>query len=234
MRGFLRVDWLPPSFLPCEIRKAIARLPTRKSSGPDSFPGLLYEKLPVVIPYLTQLLSLIFRAGLFPRTLRRIYLVPLLKAGKDPQSPESRRPIFPLSSVVKIAESVIYHRLFTLVGPRLSGAQYAYRRGRGTEMHLASLLDFAQRALSQKHLCYPVSYDVAGAVVCVPHLQLMTGLSDMGVDGFTRRVIHNWLRLRTFQVRYRTLSSSHLSSKYRISRRLPPKGDLLPPGLIFG
>ena len=158
------------------------------------------------------------RTGTIPVTLRRVHLVPIFKAGKDPHLASPRRPISLLSTEVKLAESVIYHRIPPGEEDKLAVEQFAYRRERGTEMHLVSLMDFMQRALYRGRLCYLVSYDVAGAVDNVSHAHLMRGLEEFGVDGYTRRVIHNWLRLRTFQVRLRLPTGVWYSSIHPISK----------------
>ena len=101
-------------------------------------------------------------------------------------------------------------------------------------MHLVRLMDFTQRALCRGRLCYLVSYDVAGAFDNVSHTHLMRGLVEFGVDGENRRVIRNWLRLRTFQVRLRLPTGLWYSSIPPISKGLP-QGRVLPPllWLIF-
>ena len=67
-------------------------------------------------------------------------------------------------------------------------------------MQLVEIGDFVQRALVCGRRCYLVSSDVAGAFDNVPHAQLMSGLRRMGVHVHIRRLVHNWLRDRTFQV----------------------------------
>ena len=76
--------------------------------------------------------------------------------------------------------------------------------------------------------CYVISFDVAGAFDNVPHAQLMGGLERMGVDGHTRRVIHTWLRDRTFQLRMRTPAGDFYSSIHKITKGLPQGGVLSP------
>ena len=174
------------------------------------------------------------RTGTIPVTLRRVHLIPIFKAGKYPHLASSRRPISLLSTEVKLAESVIYHRIPLGEEDKLAVEQFAKRRERGAEMHLVRLMDFTQRALCRGRLCYLVSYDVAGAFDNVSHTHLMRGLVEFGVDGENRRVIRNWLRLRTFQVRLRLPTGLWYSSIPPISKGLP-QGRVLPPllWLIF-
>ena len=101
--------------------------------------------------------------------MRTIHIVPLVKPGKDPSDPGSRRPISLLSSLTQILGSIIYHRMLPLGEPRLHEHQYAYCRLRGTEHHLVSLMDGAHRALLRGRNVYAVSFDIAGAFDTVPH-----------------------------------------------------------------
>ena len=91
-------------------------------------------------------------------------------------------------------------------------------------MHLVSLLDIAQRCLIRGRLCYVASYDVAGAFARVTNVKLVRGLERFGIDGYTRRVLHNWMRLRTCQVRLKLPSGVWFSSIHPISR-----GGVIPP-----
>ena len=112
-----------------------------------------HKKLPALMAPPTDLLLLIFRTGAAPATLRRIYLAPLAKPGKDPHRGESRRPIALPATTIKITEYAIYHRILRGVGPQLSPHQYAYRRDRGTEMCLAEAMDLVHRSLSGSRWC---------------------------------------------------------------------------------
>ena len=92
----------------------------------------------------------ILRTGEIPKGLTRIHVAPLLKAGKDPNACESRRPISLISTAVKVLEGVLYHRIVGEVGNILDPGRFAYRRGRSTEMALAEIMDFAHWPLNSQ------------------------------------------------------------------------------------
>ena len=118
-----------------EIRKAIDGLATHKTPGPDDFPAELYKQLPIIVSALQRLFDVMLETGKLPKMITRIYVVPLLKAGKNPSRCDSRRPISPISTVIKILEAVLYRRILPGVESALSSRQYAYRRDRGREVN---------------------------------------------------------------------------------------------------
>ena len=91
-----------------EVMKGCKELAPGRAPGPDGFTAKLFQELPALTDALTALFNLIFEKGDIPVTLRRIYLIPILKPNKDPQLCSSRRPISLLSGVIKILESVMY------------------------------------------------------------------------------------------------------------------------------
>ena len=204
-----------------EVRRAVRTLAPGKTPGPDGLPGGAYKNLPILIPHLTRLMNLIYRTGAAPKPLRRVYLVPIPKPGRDPYLLSARRPISLLCSAAKVIEAVLYHRMMPVIGPKLAPQQYAYRRGRGTEQHLTELMDFVHRSLYLGRHCFLISFDISGAFDNVSHRGLMQGLERMNVDGHTCRVVHSWRRDRSFQLKMRTPAGVYFSDIHQISRGLP-------------
>ena len=122
----------------------------------------------------------------------------------------------------------MHHRMLQTVDPQLDRAQNAYRGDRGTEMCLTEIMDSAHRALMRKRYVYLVSFDIRGAFDNVAHRQLVRGLGKMGIDPHTKRVVHNWLMTRTFQVRMTSSKGTYHSSIYNITKGLPQGGVLSP------
>ena len=180
------------------VLKAAKGLAKRKTPGPDGLPVIPFVESPPIRKALVTIYNAIMSTGAVPVGLARIYMVPLLKAGKDPNQCSSRRPISLISTVMKIFEAIIYFRILEITEGRLDPCQYAYRRERGTELLLTVIGDFIHRSLNMSRYVYAVSFDVAAAFDKVPHRQLMAALENHGIDGHTRRIVHNWLRGRTF------------------------------------
>ena len=104
--------------------------------------------------------------------LSRVTVVLLKKPGKDPRKAENRRPISLINTIMKVLEGIIYNRIIHKVEPLLYSGRYAYRRARGTEHHLASVMDAMNRALIRGQYVYLVSFDIAGAFDRVSHYGL--------------------------------------------------------------
>ena len=211
-----------------EMLLAIAHLPTGKAPGPDGFPVEIYKHLPVLRPYLLALLNAMYETGEIPKELRRIYVAPITKPGKAPRDPNSKRPISLINTIMKIMEGILYQRLLPIIEPKLSVNQYAHRRQRGTEHHLVSIMDFANRALLRGENVYVISFDIAGAFDNVSHYQLTKALSQFHVDAYSHRMIHNWLRSREFSVKFRTPTGTFIGQRADISAGLPQGGVLSP------
>ena len=75
---------------------------------------------------------------------------------------------------------------------------------------------------------YVASFDIANALDNVPHRQLLMALAAVGMDEHSRRLIHDRLRLRTFQGKLATSKGRCYSETYPITERLPQIGVLSP------
>ena len=129
---------------------------------------------------------------------------------------------------MKILDGVLYHRMLPIVEPQLDQRQFAYRRSRGTEMVSAEMVDLAHRPLNRGLHVYMVSFDVPGAFDRVPLHGLMTAMDRFNIDPYIRRVEHNWLRNRTFQVRLRANGGVYKSKVHTVTCGLPQGGVLSP------
>ena len=211
-----------------EVQKSVNNLAGRKTPGPDGLPGEIFERLSSLIPPLQVMLNAIYYWGNIPKSLRRLHVVLIRKPGKDSQKAENRIPSSLLDAIMNIMEGIVYHRILLQVEPQLFAGQYFYGRARGAEHHLVSLMDASHRALLRGQYVYVVSCDVAGAFDTVSHLGLVEALKTCGINGYTRRLIHNWIGGRTFVVENKTPQGTFLGSPVLITSGLPQKGALSP------
>ena len=211
-----------------EILLAIARLSAGKTPGPDGFPVEIYKNLKALRPFLLALLSSIYRTGDIPRARGSISAVPITKPGKPPKDPNSRTPISLINVTMKILEGILCRRLLPRIEPQLMETQYARRRQRGAGRHLASIMDRVNRSLLKGGDAYAFPFDIAVAFDNVSHHHLPQTLSKFGVDPYTHRLIHQWLRGREFRVKSRTPTGTCLGQLTDISAGLPQRGILSP------
>ena len=101
----LEGDWDPVEM--AEIHKAIANLPQKKAPGADALPAEIYKHIPSLRPYIQEVCNRVIRTGHFPKALRRILVIPILKEAKDAHLANSRRPISLICTMVKIVENRI-------------------------------------------------------------------------------------------------------------------------------
>ena len=89
-------------------------------------------------------------------------------------------------------------------------------------------MDTIHRAMLRGRYAYVVSFDVAGAFDRVSHFGLTEELRNFGIDGYTRRLIHNWIRGSRFIVKHRTPRGTVMGYHTRVTSGLPQGGVLSP------
>ena len=156
-----------------EIRKAISGLATGRAPGPDGFPAEVSRILPAATELVAKMFTNILTTGRFPGDLLRVFVMPLGKPAKPQTLCSSKRPISLIMVLSKSLEAVVLRRISPLVEDRLHGSQYAYRRARGTEMHLLELSDFISERSAEGCLVYLMSLGIEGAFDAVPHHMLV-------------------------------------------------------------
>ncbi|KPI84035.1 hypothetical protein ABL78_6920 [Leptomonas seymouri] len=135
-----RVVGIDSPFTMAEMDAALARLEDSRSAGPDGILNEMLHHLPREAK--VHLLTLINRMWLthhVPQQWKNAHAVPLPKAGKPTDQPSSYRSISLTSCVSKLMERMVSARLLHVWQPH--PCQYAYRRGRTTEMELARITD---------------------------------------------------------------------------------------------
>ena len=113
-------------FMGSELDRAIHRIRTRKSPGPDKIAG---ELLKYASRNFKRLLldhyNTVFFSGIAPGNWKLSEVIMISKGKKkDPRSPRSYRPISLVNTIYKIYASMLRHRLKQAVDRRLSPAQF--------------------------------------------------------------------------------------------------------------
>ena len=211
-----------------EVSRAILGLTKKKAAGDDGMVAEVFQGLPCLLKPLTRLFNLILHTGRIPYPMLKVIMVPLDKPRRNPEECRSKRPISLIPVLSKIMEGVILHRLMLRWESRLDAHQYAYRRERGTEMHLLELSDFVREARDRGQYVYIAAIDVASAFDNVAHSRLVRTLEDSGVDTYICRFVHNWLGGRIFRLRLATPNGCFFSSWRRIAQGVPQGGILSP------
>lgn len=93
----------------------------------------------ILAPELLKLYNHIFETESLPETLRQAVIIVIPKPGKDPQSPESYRPISLLQADIKILAKILAMHLNNSILSLIHPDQTGFMPGKNTAMNLRRL-----------------------------------------------------------------------------------------------
>ena len=137
-------DYLPPQLHPeilwepttmHEVKRLVMKMNDTKG-GPDGLPIVIIKKnIDYLSPIISALCNKSMRAGVFPNIHKVGQIIPIYK-NKDIDDIGNYRPICLLNTIAKIIEKVVATRILSHMENNflLSNSQYAYRKGRGTDI----------------------------------------------------------------------------------------------------
>lgn len=130
-------------------------------------------------------------------------IVPILKPGKEAESPGSYRPIALTAVICKIMERMVTDRLVYRLEKKgfFSTYQNGFRLGRGTMDSILVLDDDIKKALVNKEVVVGVFFDIEKAYDMLWKEGVIIKLYDAGIRGRMINWIKDFLRLRCIQVR---------------------------------
>ena len=152
---------------------------------------------------LLEFLNLIFDSGELPKKWKLAYIIPILKEGKNPLSPDSYRPIALTSCICKLLERILNRRLvwFLMKNNLIDKSQTGYQKGKCTLDNLTELETEIHNAFVKKQYLIAVFFDLAKAYdTCWRHL-ILQELHRFGLRGKLPLMIVDFLEDRKFQVR---------------------------------
>ena len=122
-----------------EMLNQLRKLKPKKAPGLDDVCAEHLKHLgPTAQEVLLRLVNLSWSTAAVPSIWRRANIIPIPKAGKDPQEVSSYRPISLTSHVAKLAERMVGARLTHLLerDSIIPAEQVGFRRGRSAEENL--------------------------------------------------------------------------------------------------
>ena len=125
-------------------------------------------------------------------------------------------------------EAVVLRRLMGTLENHIDPGEYAYRRERGTEMHLIGFHDYTREMRDAGCYAYISSIDVAAAFDNVPHSSLLKTVTELGVDRYLCRYLDMWLKKRIFRMRLTAADGQYFSGWKPVSKGVPQSGVLSP------
>ena len=172
-----------------------------EAPGPDAAPAEVYKGLPSMACDLARLFAALVRRCVAPRELLEMHIVPLVGPRRDPSQRAYKQPTSLISVIMKILEAAIYNRIAHVIEPAVHPLQYAHRRSRGCEMHLAALTDFAAGHLREGRFVYLASLDMGGAFDSVAHDGLLASLWEAVSNAYFVSFAGTWLKGGNFRKR---------------------------------
>ena len=208
-----------------EVRYSIGKCSKTTAPGDDQIINTMLQKLhPNAITFFTKLVNRIFQSSTYPSSWKCATIVPLLKPLKDPNQPQSYRPISLLSSLSKILERILNRRLswYLEANNLLNQSQYGFRKGRSSTMALAELDAHIHLANSNNANLYSVFLDLENAFPRVWRHHILATIHKIGLRGLLPQLLQNYLKDRNFRVRV----AGHLSSVHIQENGIPQGSPL--------
>ncbi|KAJ9440064.1 putative RNA-directed DNA polymerase from transposon X-element [Diplonema papillatum] len=187
-----------------ELDRALNNLDPKTSLDPD---GLCSEFLRRLTDgaraLILELVNISWEEGFVPESWRDAHVVPVPKPGRDHSLPEGYRPISLTSVISKVMEVIVKNRLEYLTESpqhpevrRFNSRQGGFRKGRGPEEQLFSIVSALDSARNRLLFTCLLSFDLANAFDTVDHGKLMDILQRRGVPAKFLRWIEAFLRNR--------------------------------------
>ena len=173
---------------------------------------------------LLEFLNKVLDCGKLPTNWKIACVIPILKEGKDPMSPDSYRPIALTSCVCKLLERILNKRLmwFLVKNNLIDKAQTGFQKGKSAMDNLTALETEIHNAFVKKQYLLSVFFDLEKAYdTCWRHL-IMEELHRFGMRGKLPLIIADFLNDRKFKVRIGTHYSSVFTQEMGV-----PQGSVL-------
>ena len=116
------------------------------------YPKIFYKCIRKNEQIRKEFLNKIFDYGKLPKNWKVACVIPILKEGKDPMSPDSYRPIALTSCVCKLLERILNKRLmwYLVKNNLIDKAQTGFQKGKSAMDNLTALETEIHNALVKK------------------------------------------------------------------------------------
>ena len=198
--------------------------------GPDGIPmNIIKKNIDTLSPILTNIFNKSLSSGIFPDIHKKGVIIPIFKSN-DKYDITNYRPICLLNAISKVLEKIVSNRIITHLENNnlLTNAQYAYRKGRGTDLSTIKFVNDIIRNFDDKKYTLSVFLDLTKAFDCVKRHILKTKLKYYGISNRALDWLSDYLRDRTHRVKYNEYISNEKSVKIGV-----PQGSILGPILFL-
>lgn len=210
-----------------EIKSEITRLKTRKAPGED----LITNKMLKIfaeeyLHYIVNLINSILKNRHFPDSWKNAIIILIPKPGKNHTHPENHRPISLLNTLAKLTERIILTRLNEEIIDKnvIPMEQFGFQPELSTELQALRLTEDIHKSLDLKHSTAAAFLDISKAFDKAWHQGILYKLIKNNISPGLIKLLHSYLKNRTFQVR----TGTAISRKYPQEAGVPQGGVLSP------
>ena len=167
-----------------EVTKIIYLFPSNKAPGKDKLSMfIIKDALPVVLPYLTEIINRSLETSIFPTAWKESEVIPLLKEGSH-EVANNNRPVSLLPAISKICERIALNQLtdFVTQEDNLSVHQSGNKKMHSTETLNVFISDTILDAMDKKKITALVLLDFSKAFDSIEHSRLINKLRLLGVS----------------------------------------------------
>lgn len=201
----VRIDFLSLT----ELKNIIQGLKNKKSPGIDLISNVLIKHAPSkLVILLNNIINCAMKISYFPNVWKLATVVPIPKAGKNPASPESYRPISLLSSVGKIFEKVLLVRLLKAHKNTIPDCQFGFKPEHNTVLQLSRLAHDIRCNFNDKKSTGMLLLDMEKAFDTVWHDGLIHKLRITNTPVYLTKILDSYLSGRSFSVKVNQERSS--------------------------
>ncbi|KAL1448108.1 hypothetical protein WDU94_013874 [Cyamophila willieti] len=194
-----------------DVEKEISCLRPNKPPGPDGIPPFILKEC---VEFLKIPLSIIFNhcltSSMVPSKFKESIVIPVPKKGSD-QDIENHRPISNLNAISKVFESIIYTKIESHIGSKISPSQHGFIQRRSTMGNLIEFSDYVARSISQGGEVHCLYTDVEKCFDRIYHDAILNALARNGISVSLVGMFSNYLQNRKMYVRYLNITSSPIT-----------------------
>ena len=210
-----------------EIKFFISCLKNSKAPGIDQINNILLKNLPLsALNYLLRIYNFCISNSYFPNAFKLAKVIPIPKSGKDERLPSNYRPISLLSSLGKLLEKIVYHRLHYFVEENnlIHRHQFGFRSGHSTIHQIKRVVNIIKSNRNRRYSTGILFLDIEKAFDSIWHQGLIFKLHKMNIPTYLTKLIKNFLNDRKFVV--------DVDGSQSTLRNIPagvPQGSILSP-----
>ena len=218
-----------------EIDQIIKNLPNKSSCGHDELSNTMLKALQSSLSFpLCYIINQSLLEGKFPKKMKWAEVIPLYK-GKSMDLTINYRPISLLITMSKVAEKVMYTRLYSYLEKNkvLFDSQYGFRSKRSCEQAIAELSGHVLQSRNHHEESAGIFLDLSKAFDTLDHNILLAKLERYGIRGTINNWFRNYLENRSLVTKVNTSPHTTIKSdRYHITHGTA-QGSCLGPLLLI-